>query len=510
MSRDLTTVTKKTTNQSPLPINNDSIYVTDIDIKNSDNGDFISTDSNRGEAITDYFDSLKTVNTNITGDNPKILKFWFNRTIYSHAIGFGCDDLTKGFGQSITIKLLGSGEEVRQTIESPSGSENSRLVQFTGPAAFNGIILEFNTASEVCLSNLTIQKETDVAARLLFSDNERTVQNAGTRNPLPVIDLNGTAIARGDLKGYGNVQKFGHNESVGSSEVTIWHENGIYVHPTSASIMTVSSASGNDVGSLTSSGTATGGSLTTLINTGATFVTDGVVVNDLLVNDTKQVSSIVKSIDSEIQLTVENPFADGGTATVPFESGDSYRVITISGTGAAVVKTFGLDSNYDPISEYVILNGQTPVNTIKSFLRVNRMIVLKAGSNEKNVGVLYQGTGTITGGTPANIYTSIDSGDNQTLQAFYTVPRGKTAFLSNWFITIGTGREVEAKLFVRSFGEVFQVKQETHLYQTPFNFNFEVPILIREKSDIEVRAKITAGTAVAASSSFDLILIENE
>ncbi|CAN8142793.1 hypothetical protein THIOSC15_770003 [uncultured Thiomicrorhabdus sp.] len=101
------------------------------------------------------------MNTNDTGDNPKTIKLWFKRTIYSHAIGFGCDDLTKGFGTSITVKLLGSGEAVRFTKTFTPGDPNSFLAEF-GPKAFNGILLEFNTANEVCLSNLTIGKALEV------------------------------------------------------------------------------------------------------------------------------------------------------------------------------------------------------------------------------------------------------------------------------------------------------------------------------------------------------------
>ena len=74
--------------QNPIPADGDSIYVKDLDLRYCDNGDFSGS-------VTDYFDSLKTVNTNTTSDNPKIIKLWFKRTVYSHAIGFGCDNLSR-------------------------------------------------------------------------------------------------------------------------------------------------------------------------------------------------------------------------------------------------------------------------------------------------------------------------------------------------------------------------------------------------------------------------------
>lgn len=52
-------------------------------------------------------------------------------------------------------------------------------------------------------------------------------------------------------------------------------------------------------------GTATGGSTTTLTDTAATFITDGVVVGDWLFNETTSLSSIITAVNSETQITVE-------------------------------------------------------------------------------------------------------------------------------------------------------------------------------------------------------------
>jgi len=82
--------------QNPLPSDGDSVYVKDIDIDNSDNGDFTGL-------VTNYFDSLKTVNTNITGTNPKIITIRFKRSLQTSAIGLGCDDPTKNFS-NVVIK----------------------------------------------------------------------------------------------------------------------------------------------------------------------------------------------------------------------------------------------------------------------------------------------------------------------------------------------------------------------------------------------------------------------
>lgn len=145
--------------QYPLSVNGGRVYVKDIDVANSDNGDFSGV-------ITDYFDSLKTVNNEASATNPKVIKIWFEESIQTNSIGFGCDDLTKSFS-NIKIKALGSGEEVRYTkdLSADDTKRNSYLIGLV-PLAINGLQIEFHTADEIGLSNLIIFKSENVNARI--------------------------------------------------------------------------------------------------------------------------------------------------------------------------------------------------------------------------------------------------------------------------------------------------------------------------------------------------------
>lgn len=145
--------------QYPLPTDGDSIYEKDIDVLNSSNGGFTGS-------VTDYFNSLKSINSDISATNPKTIKIWLKRTIQVSSIGFGCDDITKSFS-NIKIKVLGSGEEVRYTkdLSTDDTKRNSYLVQIQ-PLIMNGIIIEFHTTDAVCLSNLIIFKSINVNSRL--------------------------------------------------------------------------------------------------------------------------------------------------------------------------------------------------------------------------------------------------------------------------------------------------------------------------------------------------------
>ena len=106
--------------------------------------------------------------------------------------------------------------------------------------------------------------------------------------------------------------------------------------------------------------------------------------------------------------SVETIWAQGGlysyppsATTMTVSSSDTND--TSAGTGARTVLISGLDGDYNEISETITLNGQTPVTTTNSFIRVNRAIVLTAGSGGANAGIIYVGTGTVTTGVPANI-----------------------------------------------------------------------------------------------------------
>jgi hypothetical protein len=70
-------------------------------------------------------------------------------------------------------------------------------------------------------------------------------------------------------------------------------------------------------------GTATGGSATTLINTGAAFTTSGLSEGDRVVNETDGSTGRIDTIDSATQLTVSA--LSGGTLNV-FTAGDFYSI----------------------------------------------------------------------------------------------------------------------------------------------------------------------------------------
>lgn len=184
-----------------------------------------------------------------------------------------------------------------------------------------------------------------------------------------------------------------------------------------------------------------------------------------------------------------------------------------AGTGARTVLVNGLDANYNEISETVILNGQTAVNTVNSYLRFHYMEVLTAGSGETAAGILYAGVGTVTTGVPATIYGYVSVGYNVSEQAFWTVPAGYTAYITScaWTSANTTANIiVTGSLNLRDFGGVFVVESACKMTAgNSFNRHFDTPIMVPEKTDIEMRAaSSTAGSAV--TGEFHVIYIQND
>jgi len=220
----------------------------------------------------------------------------------------------------------------------------------------------------------------------------------------------------------------------------------------------------------------------------------------------------------DVDDSLETIWAEGGlysylSAATVLKISSSSTNDTSAGTGARTVTLFGLDANYDEISETITLNGQTAVNSTLSYLRIYRMTVDTAGSGGENAGVIYAGTGTVTSGVPANKYATIAIGDNQTLMALWTVPRGYTAYLSQTDVTAATtqnNKYATVHFVARELGGVFQAKDKFVKAESSHNQQYDVPLKFEEKTDLEFRCVgDSAGADIAVSASMDIIYIQN-
>jgi len=162
------------------------------------------------------------------------------------------------------------------------------------------------------------------------------------------------------------------------------------------------------------------------------------------------------------------------------------------GTGAITVKVEGLDSNYNDINETVTLDGTTAVDLSLTYLRINRMTTVTAGSGNSNAGTI---TLRLDG---AGVSQSImEIGANRSQDGVFTVPNTKTAFILATYVSIGKGNDIIMKIYRTSEGGVPIERIQLQPYQNNFYLTFPIPIKIVAKTDTEFTASSTnANTAV--------------
>jgi hypothetical protein len=185
---------------------------------------------------------------------------------------------------------------------------------------------------------------------------------------------------------------------------------------------------------------------------------------------------------------------------------------TAAGTGARTVSIYGLDANYNQINETVTLNGQTAVNTVNSYLRVFHLAVVTAGSGEAAAGTIYAGTGVVTSGVPAVVYSVYTTGNGSTA-AIWTVPAGYTAYITGYasgYSNASATANGTISLAIRPFGSVFDTISQLRVSNGVQGWiAFQFPIAVSEKSDIEIRA-VSSAASSGVTAEFQVVYILNE
>ncbi len=181
------------------------------------------------------------------------------------------------------------------------------------------------------------------------------------------------------------------------------------------------------------------------------------------------------------------------------------------GLGAHTMVMFGLDANYDEITEVMPLNGLTPVITAKKFLRLNRMLILTSGTNDPLVDA---NIGTITSTTvvTAVVQAKILPHDGQTQMMLYTVPRGHAARAVHVQLTAGQGKSLTVRVKARNgptTNYAYSVKFTAELYQNVAFYNFNVATLFPEMTDVVFTGQSTLPGPMEVSLSMGYHLYDN-
>lgn len=324
----------------------------------------------------------------------------------------------------------------------------------------------------------------------------------------------GTEVARGLYDGYAINTKFGKNIDIdtGSTPEDVWNGGGDYTgfDCVSAQTIEIFSSDNNDRGAEVSSGVSTGGSETTLVDSGATFISDGVSVGDLVINDSLQFHGYITSIDSETQVTCYD-FRNGAGSLKEFSSGDNYRIATSIDIGAAVVKLSGLiDSNYYRHSEYVILNGTTSVFTASTYIRQSRGQVILAGSLDTNDGEITGRQSTTT----ANVTMVMPAESGQTAICCDTVPTGKTWQVKRLYCSMtranGSAGSADVQFQIRPRGGAWRTLRFPSISNSLLYNEKDIGgIIIQEQTDVRWRVNAVSDNNTIVSAEFEYFEIDN-
>lgn len=230
-------------------------------------------------------------------------------------------------------------------------------------------------------------------------------------------------------------------------------------------------------------------------------------------SDSSYINKFGQNADIDNAATFEDLWDGGGTWAAPTAARVHAIVSTDTnddsgGTGAEVVRIYGLDGNYNEATEDVTLDGTTPVNTSGSYRMIHRMMVIQY-ANGANTGV-NAGDITATAATDATVTAQISAGYNQTLMAIYMVPAGKRAHIGRLFSSMSSkvNASVVVELIVKPFGEPPQVKNLWAMQDggsASYQVHYAVLPEISEKSIILLRASSDTDNS-AVAGGFDVIL----
>ena len=201
-------------------------------------------------------------------------------------------------------------------------------------------------------------------------------------------------------------------------------------------------------------------------------------------------------LNTAVGTSFETIWDGNNTYTYPSSAGTATATSSDTDDNTGTVEIQGLDSNYDLATETLTIGGSAgSIN----FIRVFRAIMNTANTGNANVGTI---SITVSSTTVAQIRPTY----GQSLMCVYTVPRKYNAYLLQ--LDVGSSKDLENEIrFITkdiSNGNVWTTKSFITTRGGFIEKNYAVPIVITEKTDIELIVKSSATSEV--SGGFELIL----
>jgi len=185
-------------------------------------------------------------------------------------------------------------------------------------------------------------------------------------------------------------------------------------------------------------------------------------------------------------------YADiAGDYIFPSDSGEVMYISSNSALDQVSVTVQGLDADFKEKEQTITLQGQTRLTLNGTWSRINRIINIDNSDLSGNVFVYTNGANTLgIPDTASTVKGIIEIGNNQTMQAIYTVPINRHLHLSHYHLSCdakntNTNANLTIKLVVRPKGSVFKTQEIIALSNSsPSVIGLDMPLPIPPGSDV--------------------------
>lgn len=193
------------------------------------------------------------------------------------------------------------------------------------------------------------------------------------------------------------------------------------------------------------------------------------------------------------------------------KSGGNAADIDSTGVGARTITVIGLDENWNEVEEDIALAGANASTlTTITFIRVFRAYVKTTGTyTGVNTGDI-----TIENGTGGTTLVIIGAGKGQTETSKYTVPAGKTAYITRLSAEVDAAKAVDLSFWQRKNADIVsapftakRIVSEFHQLIGQATLQLDAFIEIPEKTDLWWSGSTGAGNAAGVEVDYDLILV---
>ena len=360
-------------------------------------------------------------------------------------------------------------------------------------------------------------------------------------------------LARQFYTGRSSEYFHGYNNSVGTIFEDIWPNGGDYPFQTSASIMDITCTSvednGYSTGVLTLSGqpsncdTMTIGTRTYTFQDTLSDVDGNIHISSSPATAAGTILNILGAITGDangegsgtgyatsmtihggvtgvdgagdtIDITSTNTYAlanDGDSEVIPTtETGVNLSfgaAAMVHKLGCHTVEVHGLDATGTDTDELVVLNGTTTVQTVNSYIRINKMHCQTVGSQQgaNYDDITLQVTG---GGTTLAIMSGFENtgtkryGHGEAGMGMWTVPLGDVIYITSIEVSIDNNAKLDVMLYesegcLRNASPylprrlIWSVNEATG----QLNIKFESYIKVKQLTDLYFRSKIGSSSA---------------